>query len=1017
MAMTHDPSRTDIETAPSDGPADLEETRQKLGEAAGSRFWKSLSEFAHQDSFPEFLAEKFPRQAAEYEVSGLSRRRLFELSAASMALGGLAGCTRQPEEHIVPYVKQPEEVVPGKPLFFATTISLGGYGRGLLAESHLGRPTKLEGNPQHPGSLGATDAVTQAAILDLYDPDRSQVVTKFGSIHTWKELTDELSGALKAQKPLQGAGVRILTETVTSPVMAAKLREFLAAYPKAKWHQWEPAGRDAVRGGSMLAFRKYVETRYDFTKAEVVVSLDSDFFSDGPGAVRYARDWGQRRKPREHDKSMSRLYVVETASTLAGAAADHRVAVTPAVLSQIALAIAAECGVPGATKPQLDPKLAKFAGAAGRDLKKNVGRSIVVAGEYASKEIHALAHAINAALKNVGTTVVYTDPVEANPTDQLASLFDLVNDLRRGQVDTLIIIGANPVFTAPTDFDFKSAIQKAALRVHLGQYADETSEYCHWHVPEAHFLEAWGDARAFDGTISIVQPLIEPLYAAAKSGLQLLSALLDKPTDSTLDIVKAHWQKDRPGLGFETYWRRVLHDGVMPDSALFPTAAALDTSGIGQAVAALAQDKPAPGLTLVLRPDPNVLDGRHANNGWLQELPKPLTKLTWDNAVLVSPARAKALGLKPEEQHEGGAMVTVTANGKSIEAPLWVLPGLPDDVVTIHLGYGRRRAGNVGNGAGFDAYPLRTGAKPWNMAVTLARAPRHLPLFSTQTTHHMEGRALVRAGTLAKFKADPEFAEKMTEAPKKTDTLYPRWEYKDYAWGMTVDLTSCIGCNACVAACQAENNIPIVGKEEVGRGRAMHWIRIDRYFEGDDSNVEATHHQPVMCQHCEQAPCEVVCPVGATTHSSEGLNDMVYNRCVGTKYCSNNCPYKVRRFNFFKYTDDETPVLKLLRNPDVSVRTRGVMEKCSYCVQRINAKRIDAEKQDRPIRDGEIVPACQQACATDCIVFGNINDPQSRVARLKAEPHDYSLLAEVNTQPRTTYLAKIRNPNPELEES
>jgi MoCo/4Fe-4S cofactor protein with predicted Tat translocation signal len=1015
--MTHDPSRPEVDAARSDELAELDAARQKVTESRGPRFWKSFEELAQKESYPAFLAQQFPRQAAEYEVSGLSRRRLFELSAATMALAGLASCTRQPFERVVPYVKQPEEVVPGKPLFFATAIPFGGYARGVLAESHLGRPTKLEGNPQHPASLGATDAVTQAALLDLYDPDRSQVITKLGSIHTWKDLEGALGGALKAQKPLQGSGLRILTESVTSPTMARQLRELLAAYPKAKWHQWEPAGRDSARGGAMLAFRKYVETRYDFTKADVVLSLDSDFFVEGPGAVRYSKDWSSRRHPRMRDANLSRLYAVETALTLVGASADHRIGVTPAKLSSVALAIAAECGVAGFAKPALDAKLQKFATAVARDLQHNVGRSIVVAGEYAPKELHALAHAINAALKNVGTTVIYSDAVEANPTDQLASLVDLVNDLRRGQVEALVIIGANPIFTAPSDLDFKSAIQKAPLRIHLGLYADETAEYCQWHVPEAHFLEAWGDARAFDGTISIVQPLIEPLYAEAKSPLQLLSALLEKPAESSHDIVKNYWQKERGGANFDMFWRRTLHDGLMAESALPAVSPTLEPSAVQKAAAVLAEDKGGAELYLVLRPDPSIHDGRFANNGWLQELPKPFSKLTWDNAVLVSLARGRTLGYADEHLLGGGAVMTVSCNGKNIDAPVWVLPGLADDVAVIHFGHGRRRAGQVGNGTGFDAYPLRTSAKPWGGPATLARTPRRLPLVSTQATYHMEGRALARAGTLTKFKEDPEFAEKMSEAPKKTERLYPGFEYNGYAWGMTVDLSSCIGCNACVVACQAENNSPVVGKEEVGRGRAMHWLRIDRYWEGDEHGVTGVHHQPVMCQHCEQAPCEVVCPVGATVHSSEGLNDMVYNRCVGTKYCSNNCPYKVRRFNFFKYSDTETPVLKLMRNPDVTVRTRGVMEKCTYCVQRINAKRIDAEKENRPIRDGEIKTACQQACPTDTIVFGNINDPNAKVAKLKAEPHDYGLLAELNTQPRTSYLARIRNPNPELEES
>ena len=898
--MTHDPSRPEADTAPPGELSDHDAAHEALSASQGPRFWKSFEELALGDSFAAFLAQKFPRQAAEYETTGLSRRRFFELSAATMALGGLASCTRQPHERVVPYVKQPEEVVPGKPLFFATAFPLGGYARGVLAESHLGRPTKLEGNPQHPASLGATDAVTQAAILDLYDPDRSQVITKLGSIHTWKELEGELGAVLRSQKSLQGAGLRILSETVTSPTLGRQMRDFLAAYPKAKWHQWEPAGRDGARGGAMLAFRKYVETRYDFTKADVVLSLDADFLVDGPGAVRHAKDWSSRRHPRAGKTGLSRLYVVETALTHAGAVADHRLPMSPAKLSAVALAIAAECGVPGIAKPALDPKLQKFASAVARDLQQNMGRSIVVAGEYAPKELHALAHAANAALRNVGTTVIYTEPVEANPTDQMASLVDLVNDLRRGQVDTLVILGANPVFTAPSDLDFRSAIQKASLRIHLGAYADETAEYCHWHVPEAHFLEAWGDVRAFDGTVSIVQPLIEPLYLESKSAVQLMSAILERPTQSSHDIVKGYWQNERPGATFETFWRRTLHDGVMADSTLAAVSPALDPGGVQKAAGVLAEDKGGAELTLVLRPDPHIHDGRFANNGWLQECPKPFSKLTWDNAVLVSLSRARALGFSDEHVLDGGAVMTVSCNGRNVEAPVWALPGLPDDIAVVHFGYGRRRAGSVGNGAGFDAYPLRSAAKPWGGPATLARTPRRLPLFSTQSTYHMEGRALVRAGTLAQFKKDPEFAEKMGETPKKEDRLYPGFEYKEYAWGMTVDLSSCIACNACVVACQAENNIAVVGKEEVGRGRAMHWLRIDRYWEGDEHALTGMYHQPVMCQHCEQAPCEVVCPVGATVHSSEGLNDMVYNRCVGTKYCSNNCPYKVRRFNFFK---------------------------------------------------------------------------------------------------------------------
>jgi molybdopterin-containing oxidoreductase family iron-sulfur binding subunit len=968
-----------------------------------------LTSHEESDEIPEDLPP-------ELRLDPISRRRMLELSLASMALAS-ASCTRQPLEHIVPYVKQPEGVIPGKPLYFATTIPLGGYGRGLIAESHLGRPTKLEGNPLHPGSLGATDAITQAAILNLYDPDRSQVIAKFGNIQTWEHLTEELAGVTKSQVALRGSGFRILTETITSVTLADQIQDlFIRFFPEAKWHQWDPAGRDAVRAGAKLAFGKYVDTRYDFTQADVVVSLDADFFFEGPGAVRYLHDWSSRRKAREHETNLSRLYVVETARTLAGACADHRLAVNPATLSAIALALAAEVGVAGAARPKLDAKIQKFVTAVAADLRKKQGRSIVVAGEYAPAEIHALCHAVNASLKNVGTTVAYSEPVEAKPVDQLASLADLTKDLLDGKVDVLVILGSNPVFTAPRDLDFVDALQKAKLSIHLGPYADETAEYCHWHVPETHFLEAWGDARAYDGTISIIQPLVEPLYAEAKSATQLLAALMEQPNVSSHDVVKGYWHEHRATVDFDSFWRHTLHDGVFEGSSVPTSPATLDQAGVKKAVDVLAAEKPAGGLVVVFRPDPTISDGRFANNGWLQETPKPLTKLTWDNALCVSPNRAKELGLTKEEIATGGVLVTVTCNGKSVEAPVWCLPGLADDVAVLNFGYGRRRTGRVGRGAGFDVYPLRTSDKLWRAPATVARTDRSMDLFTTQTTGSMEGRPLARSGTLATFTKDPEFAAKMGEAAKKSDRLYPGFEYKEYAWGLSIDLSSCVGCNACVVACQSENNSPVVGKDQIGRGRSMQWLRVDRYWDGDEEHPTETHLQPVMCQHCEQAPCEVVCPVGATVHSSEGLNDMVYNRCVGTKYCSNNCPYKVRHFNFFGYSDTDTPVLKLMRNPNVTVRTRGVMEKCTYCVQRINAARIRAEEQNRPIADGDILTACQQACPAGAIVFGNINDPGAKVTHLKKQPHDYPLLGDLNTQPRTTYLARIRNPNPDLED-
>jgi len=977
-------------------------------------FWRTLEERADDPAFQEHLYNEFPSQI-EAITDPVARRTFLKLMGASLALAGVTACTKQPAEKIVPYVRQPEELIPGKPLFYATAMSLGGVATGLLVESHEGRPTKIEGNTLHPGSLGASDVFAQAAILGLYDPDRSQTLTSLGEIRPWSSFLGAMNAALTAQKPLKGAGLRILTESVSSPTLAAQIRDLLARYPSAKWHQWDPASRDNARVGSKTAFGMFVDTQYRFEQADVILSLDADFLGGGPGALRYARDFSARRRP-ENAERMNRLYAIETMPTSTGARADHRLPARPSEIGAIARAIADASGTPVPKGPGLPAAQQKFVDAVARDLQAHRGKSLVIAGDTQPPAVHALAHAMNQALGNVGKTVVYTQTAEAEPVNQLESLRDLAADMSAGKVDLLVIIGGNPVYSAPVDLKFADAMSKVQTRVHLSLYDDETSALCQWQIPEAHFLEAWSDARGYDGTVSIVQPLIAPLYGG-KSAHEVLASMSDRPERSAHDTIREQWKVEKD----DATWRRWLHDGVMPN-----TAFAAKTVTLTQSSVVSLQSAAAAGFEISFRNDPAILDGRFANNGWLQELPKPITRLTWDNAVLASPATAAKLLATENPAFTGGEhgqiitdVVELKFRGRSVRGALFVVAGHPDDCVTVHLGYGRSRGGRIAAGAGFNANAIRTSdALSFGAGVEIALTGEKFSLACTQYHHLMDGRGLVRAVTRDEYVKDPKSVHEgpgMEPPPPKMLTMYPDVKYDGYKWGMAIDVNSCIGCNACVVGCQSENNIPVVGKDQVLRGREMHWLRVDTYYRGSAENPE-TYFQPVPCMQCENAPCEVVCPVGATTHSHEGLNDMVYNRCVGTRYCSDNCPYKVRRFNFLLYQDFETPALKLGRNPDVSVRSRGVMEKCTYCVQRINAAKIDSEKSDRPVRDGEIKTACEQACPADAIVFGNLNDPNSRVAKLQGEVRNYALLAELNTRPRTTYLAAVRNVNPELGE-
>jgi MoCo/4Fe-4S cofactor protein with predicted Tat translocation signal len=1028
-----------------EGALDLAAVRAKLQSKTGKQYWRSLEELAEDPRFEELLHNEFPRQAPSEWDEGVDRRDFLKLMAASLAFAGLSGCGRTPEEHIVPYVKQPDGMIPGKPQFYATVMPFGADAIGLLVESHEGRPTKIEGNPDHPSSLGATNAFAQASVLNLYDPDRAQTATKFGEIKTWAEFLDGAQAIAAAAKSADGAGFRILTGTITSPTLAAQIQSILALYPKAKWHQWEPAVSDGAREGAKLAFGSYVNTVYRVEKAEVILSLDSDFLGSGPGHIRYAREFSRHRKldqfaeVRRNGSEMNRLYVVEPTPTVTGATADHRLPLRASDVELFTCALAAKLGL-GGVGP-LSPDAEKWLDAVTRDLQRHKSASLVVAGEQQSAEVHALAHAINAALGNVGTTLYYTESVEANPVNHLDSLRALCTDIDNGRVDTLLILGVNPVYTAPHDFDFASKVgfdkksnqKKVRNTIHVSSHYDETSERCDWHVAESHYLETWGDARAFDGTLSVIQPLIAPLYRT-HSAREVLAAFTDKPGISDYDVLRDRLKASYPSADFEKFWRKTLNDGLVAGSAFPPVTPAQKFSA-----ASLPPVKPASAdeIEFLFRPDPCVYDGRFANNGWLQELPKPVTKLTWDNAALVSPKTAEKLGLTHDVGARGGEhgkiysnVIDIELSNSKVTAAAWRLPGQADGVVVLPLGYGRKRAGYTGTNKGFSAYAIRSSTALWTASGgKITKTGDDYPLACTQYHFNMEGRQILETATLEEYKKNPNFAhEREKEVPKEL-SLYKEFAYPGYAWGMAIDLNSCNGCNACVVACHSENNIPVVGKEQVMRGREMHWIRIDRYYEktqsatNDPSSYDQSEYnpptffQPVPCQQCENAPCEQVCPVGATVHSAEGLNDMVYNRCVGTRYCSNNCPYKVRRFNFLRFQDWETPQLKLLRNPEVTVRSRGVMEKCTYCVQRINTVRIESEKQNRPIRDGEIVTACEAACPTEAIVFGNANDPNSRVAKLKAQQRNYSLLGELNARPRTTYLAAVRNPNPELEKA
>jgi Fe-S-cluster-containing dehydrogenase component len=942
-------------------------------------------------------------QALAQRGDPISRRRFLELMGASLALSGAAACA-PPHEQIVPYVRQPEQLPTDKPLFFASAHTLSGFAEGVLVESHLGRPTKIEGNPEHPASLGATDAFGQASVLTLYEPSRAQTVSFKGQISTWNQFQRQIRPAIDTLRASGGQGIRFLSESSTSPTLAAQINQLSQAFPQAQWHWWEPVNRDLAYAGAQLAVGQVVDTRYHFDAADVVLSLDGDLFAWAPGRLRYLHDFATRRRPERGP--LSRVYAVESTPSLLGAAADHRLPLASGAIEPFAFALASALGVDvgGASMQPPSELAARWLNTVAADLGNHGNTSLVVPGEFQTPGVHALAHSINAALGSVGTTLEYSDPVALDPIDHVASLGQLVDDMQSGRVRLLLILGGNPAYTAPADIPFLDAMRQVGITVHVGLFEDETSAACHWHIPELHPLETWTDARAFDGTATILQPLIAPLYSDAHSIHEVLATFSDQPAAPGHDIVKSYWQAQHTGGDFDAFWRQTLSDGVVANSASSPRDVTVRpgwASGIP-----LSSAPSAGSVELVVRPDPSLYDGRFASNGWLLELPRPITKLSWDNVALVGPTTARQLGVTTHD------VIELRSSERSLRAPVWVLPGQADGSIAVTLGYGRQRGAGAGTGVGFNVNAIRSSNALWlNPGVQASRTGDTHRLVSTQGNYSMHGHDLVLTITPQQLQASSSNPAVGQQQPDVS--LYPAYPYPDNKWGMVIDLNSCVGCNACIVACQAENNVPVVGKEEVGRGRDMLWLRVDTYFDNGDQNPRILN-QLVPCMQCEDAPCELVCPVGATVHSSEGLNDMVYNRCIGTRYCSNNCPYKVRHFNFFQFSDYDTPTLKLLRNPDVTVRSRGVMEKCTYCVQRITTGRIQAEKENRPIRDGEVLTACQAACPTSSIIFGNLNDPTSQVAQQRSLPRNYTLLADLNTRPRTTYLAKVPNQNPSM---
>ncbi len=995
-------------------------------------YWRSLAQIEGRPEFRAEVEREFPEGASELP-EGLTRRDMITLVGASLSLAGLAAC-RRPVEEIVPFVTAPEGVVPGVPRYFATTMPFRRSAYGLIVESHEGRPTKIEGNPAHPSTLGASSTRVQASVLDLYDPDRSQSVMLRGARKSWEDFVKAWAQRAEAHAADGGAGLAIVSESFSSPTLARLVEELRTTYPASRWATYDAISDENRLAGLRQATGRDVDLVLRFDRASVILALDADPLLTDTEAIRHTRGFAAGRRSGTAGGTMNRLYVVEGVYSLTGAMADHRLRLQSRHIAPFLAALARRLDAPGADSlpsvsvPGVDQR---WIDAVARDLLANRGASLIVAGERQPAAVHAAVCALNVFLDNTGKTVSYCETQDA-ALPSVSSLASVVSAMKAGEIQTLVVLGGNPVFDAPADLDFGSAMAKVPHSIVLAHAFDETSARAEWHIPRAHYLESWGDVRAAGGTLSIVQPLILPLFGG-RSPIEVLGLIAGGSDRPGYDIVRDTWATILGEDEFDSRWNHVLHDGLLPGRELPEVAPDVGASALAELARSLGGGgKPADdALEVVFVASPALHDGRSANNGWLQELPDPITKVTWDNPALVSPKTAESLGLADED------VVRVEHAGRSIELPVLLLPGMADGVVGLTLGYGRSHAGRVGSGVGFNTFTLRTSSAPGFGSGALRKAGRTYQLAATQNHGSMEGRPLVRESTLTELRSasashtpagEHGQADKARRPWKQEGSAgvfeeepehFSLWKEHQYdqgpQWGMTIDLNSCTGCNACVTACQSENNVPVVGKIQVRKDREMHWLRVDRYFAGEPSGSPEIVFQPVPCMQCEDAPCEQVCPVAATVHDAHGLNAMVYNRCIGTRYCSNNCPYKVRHFNFFNFTKDTPEILKLAMNPDVTVRARGVMEKCTYCTQRINKASLDAKLAGRPLRDGDIKTACQQACPASAIEFGDIRDRSSRVAKAKADPRNYALLDELNTKPRTTYLSKIRNPNPELE--
>ena len=983
----------------------------------GPKYWRSLDQAANAPEFNQWVEREFPSTAAEM-MDGNSRRTILKLMAASFGMAGLVACSR-PELRFAPQARGQEDYVPGAAYHYTTAIVINGQATGLVIKTFDGRPVKVEGNPDHPNSQGAATAMMQASVLDIYDPDRSKLVMNGQKESTW----DAFSTAAAGLNLGDGAGLRILSEAVMSPALESLRGQLLAKYPAARWVEYEAVSRENERQGTVVAFGQplYVHPRYD--KAQVVLSLDNDFLGLDSASPLATKLFSKRRRveAEEDIERLSRLYVVESQFSLTGANAEHRLRAKGGEVRKFAQDLLA--GLSAAPAAGSD-KRSKFLAAVVKDLKAAGNQALVVAGARQPAVVHALAHQINQALGANGQTVTFTSAVRPDRVDAgVEGLRTLTGAMNAGQVSAIIIVSGNPAYTAPADLQFSSALAKVATSIHLGMQVNETAAAAKWHLPEAHYLEAWGDTRTTAGVAAIQQPMIEPLYGG-KSAIELIAELTGSADKRGYQVVKNFWSAQLPAAGRENAWRKALNDGVVPTAPAPAVSPTLNAAAIASAVAAAPAASTA-GIEVGFVPSSAAWDGKFSNNAWMQETPDSMSKLVWGNAVLVSPKMAK------DQKLAHGDMVTLAQGNYKVDAAVMIQPGQADEAVTLSLGYGRTRAGSVGNEVGFNANLIRTSDNFWYApGFTVSKTGGTHVHATTQEYGSMvepadlggNTRPVFRETSIEEYRKEPKIIKEMVEVPV-LESVHPAVaDYTTgYQWGMAIDLGACTGCNACVVACQAENNTPVVGKDQVLRGREMHWLRIDRYYVGDENDPRAVE-QPIPCMQCENAPCEYVCPVAATTHSPEGLNDMAYNRCVGTRYCANNCPYKVRHFNFLNYHKEMPDILAMVQNPDVTVRMRGIMEKCTYCVQRIQNVKITVKAEGRQAngtpgesKDGDVITACQQTCPADAIAFGNINDPSSRVAKLKKQERNYGLLEELQVKPRTTYLGRLRNVNPELE--